>query len=646
MPEVVAMRSRLLSIPARPGPAAAPSLRKTLGIITLSGVFWCVWFNTATGTPLTLFAQHLGASNFEFGILTALPFLASLMSVPGSFLIERSGRRKETFLWSLYAQRLAWAPIALIPLTLIGKGETGRALTVFLGLMFLMYAVGSVGSPAWLSWMSDVVPSRLNGKYFSRRRQWGILAAAPAAAFIGWFLDHRVGNDSRAILGWCSIFFLCAGVCGLADIHMFQYVPAKDRPPRRSHRLRDTFREPLRDRPFLCASGFIATLTFALTFLGQFATLYMLDQVGAGNMTVQMALVVAPMVGQWLMLGAWGRAADRAGKRPLLILAAIGLAPVGIGWCFVTRGSLWLAYLLSGLGAALWTGVEVVNLNLVLERSAGRHQGSAGYAAANSVVVNVAGCLGGLAAGGIAQLLQNWHWQPFHGWKILSFYDVLFLAGGGLRVLALVAFLPLLREPSARSVGYVARFMIVSLGKSAIKLFGVPVRAFGLRHDRSKDSTTLKLAASGSEVLVGAPPTVGREIGQAPDPGRARHPGAALPVVHRRRVRRDRGKSEQKSIGQGIDERFVEAAHLVELSVRLGRISQLDARVTQGLFDDSPMLDGHAVVGGVLGRRLQNQPEIDRSMASHREGDLGLIAVVMPNPHHQEGAGVEGHHQG
>jgi MFS family permease len=467
-PEVVSLPLRLRSAPnAR---QAEASLRNTLGIITLSGVFWCVWFNVSTGTPLTLFAQKLGASNFEFGLLTALPFLASLMSVPGSFLIERTGRRKSTFLTWLYPQRLMWGPIALVPLFLAnryGLGAPGPALTAFLALVFVMYAVGSVGGPAWLSWMSDVVPSRLNGKYFSRRRQWGILAAAPAAAFVGWFLDHRGPDQPRAILGWCAVIFLCAAVCGLADIHMFQFVPALDRPPRALLGWRDAFREPLRDRTFISASAFIGMLTFALTFLGQFATLYMLDQVGAGNMTVQMALVVAPMVGQWLMLGAWGRAADRAGKKPLLMLASIGLVPVGLGWCFVTRNTLWLAYVLSALGAALWTGVEVVNMNLVLERSAGRGQGAGGYAAVNSVIVNLAGCLGGLAAGGIAQLLRDWHWQPFSACRVLNFYDVLFLVGAGLRLIALVGFAPRLRDPSARSTGYALKFIARSFAEGA-----------------------------------------------------------------------------------------------------------------------------------------------------------------------------------
>lgn len=438
-------------------PACAPSLRNVLTVITISGPFWCVWYNTTTGEPLTLFAQKLGASNFEFGLLTALPFLASMMAVPGSLLIERTGRRKRLFLCTLYAQRFLWIPIALLPFLIHSRGT---ALSAFLWLMSAMYAVGSIGGPAWLGWMADVVPSRLNGKYFSRRRQWGICAAIPAAAFMGWFLDHGVDPASgRALLGWCAAFFLVATVCGIADIHMHEYVPAMDPMPRPAGSLLATFHAPLRDRPFLFASAFIGMMTFAVTFLGQFATLFLLDRVGMGNMAVQMALVVAPMVGQWLTLGAWGRAADRAGKRPLLVLASIGLVPVGIGWCFVTPGCPWLAYTLAGLGAALWTGVDVVNMNLVLERSAGR-EGASGYAATNTVIVNVAGCLGGLAAGAIAQGLARWHWQPVHALKSFDFYDALFVVGAFVRAFAVLAFVPLLHEPSAQSVWAVVKYLV------------------------------------------------------------------------------------------------------------------------------------------------------------------------------------------
>ena len=68
-------------------------------------------------------------------------------------------------------------------------------MSAFLVLMFVMHSGGAVGGPAWTSWMADVVPDRSRGKYFSRRRQWGIASAIPAALFAGWLLDRL--NQTR-----------------------------------------------------------------------------------------------------------------------------------------------------------------------------------------------------------------------------------------------------------------------------------------------------------------------------------------------------------------------------------------------------------------------------------------------------------------
>lgn len=477
---------------AFPRSAAAPAaqdrvpLRRVMGVVTLAWMFGSVWSTTTTGEPLTLFAQKLGASNFQFGLLAALPFVASLMSVPGSLLIESTGNRKQVFLWSFYFQRAMWFLIGLAPfwmMTRYGAASAGGALAVFLGLIFVMYAVGAMGGPAWVSWMADVVPPRLNGKYFSRRRQWGNLTAIPAAIVVGWFLDHCVPGDNLSILRWCAILFLCCAVCGLTDIHLFQYVPAVPKPRQQASRVLAALKEPLANRQFLRYSAFVGVLTFAVNLLGQFATLYLLEQVGVTNMAVQMILVVAPMIGQLLVLGVWGRAADRMGKRPLLVLASTGLVPVGIAWCFVTPGRVWLGYLLSALGAALWTGIEVVNLNLILETSGakGPRQGGSSYAAVNSVIINVAGCLGGLTAGILAQLLREWHWQPLPGWKTLRFYDVLFIASGFVRLGAAMIFIPLLDEPAARTTRHTLRFMGAALAALLISAPLQPLRMLGIR---------------------------------------------------------------------------------------------------------------------------------------------------------------------
>src|SRR5262245_59496370 len=81
-----------------------PPLRRTLGLVTLAWLFGAVWITAVSGAPITMFAKHLGASEFQFGLLSALPFIASLLSLPASLLTERTGQRKKIFLYGLYTQ--------------------------------------------------------------------------------------------------------------------------------------------------------------------------------------------------------------------------------------------------------------------------------------------------------------------------------------------------------------------------------------------------------------------------------------------------------------------------------------------------------------------------------------------------------------
>ncbi|MGH7213784.1 MAG: MFS transporter, partial [Tepidisphaeraceae bacterium] len=419
-------------------------LRRALGIVTFAWLFGSVWMTATSGAPITLFAKNLGATELQFGLLSALPYIASLLSLPASLAVERTGERKTIFLWSLYFNRLLWIPIAVLPIWIVsryGWESSGAAMTVLLILVFVMHAGQAVGGPAWTSWMADIVPERSRGKYFSRRRQWGLASGAIAALAVGWVLDRYArgtgdaGADGAVVAGssiaaMTTVLHVCAGifivscVFGLLDIFLFHYVPDIRKAPRRGMKLIRAMRGPLHDREFLWFGGFVATLVFAVSFMGQFVTLYVMQEVGVRNTGVQLMLLVTPMVAQFLVLPVWGRAADRMGKKPVLVLAGIGIAPVGIGWCLLSSEHVWLGYVLTALGAVMWTGVEVANLNLVLEMSgsaASRNgngeksgtgsentNGGSAYFAVNCIIVNVAGCLGGLASGLIATWLRDW----------------------------------------------------------------------------------------------------------------------------------------------------------------------------------------------------------------------------------------------
>jgi hypothetical protein len=53
-----------------------------MGLVTLAWIFGSAWQAATGGAALTRFAQGLGANEFPFGLRAALPFIASLLSVP------------------------------------------------------------------------------------------------------------------------------------------------------------------------------------------------------------------------------------------------------------------------------------------------------------------------------------------------------------------------------------------------------------------------------------------------------------------------------------------------------------------------------------------------------------------------------------
>jgi MFS family permease len=493
---------------SRPQPLASPEpsnarpsgavLRRSMVYATVAWMFGAVWLATVSGTPITLFAERLGCTEFEFGVLAAAPFFTSLLSLPASLVIERTGVRKGMFLVALYAQRLMWVPIALVPVWILdaqGPAGAGWAVAAFLALMFAMHSGQAVGGVAWVSWMADVVPGRLRGRYFSRRRQLGMLTALPAALVVGWVLDKYAGADrsDMQVLRVCGWAFIVAGLIGVVDIVLFQFVPNIPRPGKSGAHLFQSMAGPLKNREFLWFAGFVAVLTFAVSFMGQFVTLYVIREAHVTAKGTQLMLIVGPFAAQLLMLPLWGKAIDRMGRRPVLKVATLGFAPVAIGWSFMGPDNIWLGYVLSATGAALWTGVDLANGNFVMDMAGTDDAGAAdakdrgsSYVAVNMVIVNVAGCLGGLASGAIAETFKDSAWHVFSWMRAVNYYDVLFVLSGVLRLLAVVIFIPHIHEPTAKRGRETLRFMTTNVYSNLQNAILAPYEFF--RRVRSRDA--------------------------------------------------------------------------------------------------------------------------------------------------------------
>lgn len=474
--------------------------RAAMKVVTVAwvfGHFWMVlvWPGTVVMTRL---GQELGASPLQFGVIASMPFIASLLSLPASMWVDRSGNRKTIFLSFMLSQRFMWLGIALLPVALLyGGGMQSAAmreitLYVVLGAFMLQWLVNSVGSPAWVSWMADLVPDRIRGRYFARRRQLGILSAITAAVGSGLLLDHFAPRGEYTTIVVIGGILLVAAIAGIVDIWLFRYVPHvpplhRERPP-----FTQSMRAALADRPFMIFCVYLGLIHFTIAPGGQFTMLYLDESLKIDNVTKQLLTQVGPMLGMLAVLFMWGRLVDRVGRKPLLAIASFGLVPVGLGWTLMVYGHQWLGYVLAMAGAVLWAAIEVANLNLVLDASTTsrldengqpRRVGGSAFWAINTVIFSISGVLGCWAAGQFVEAYKTLQWSVpwLNTPRPFNVYEVLFFLLATIRFATTVLLLPFIKEKDAHPTGRALRVIVAEMYAGVVRGISLPTRVIGKR---------------------------------------------------------------------------------------------------------------------------------------------------------------------
>ncbi|MDP6634633.1 MAG: MFS transporter [Phycisphaerae bacterium] len=338
-----------------------PELRRSMRLVTSAWMMGVVWMFAVSGSRLNLFGRMLGFNDFHFGMLTALTFLATFAQLAATILVERSGLKKHQFLVCGLISRFLWIVIATIPL--IFPLPSQWAVWSMLTLVLISSLMLSLATPAWHTWMGDLIPRRIRGRYFATRNAFTLLVKIPSVIFLGLLLDsvtraHPDGSSAPVIsaaiqptLLWfiCGVFFV-AGLLGMADILVFFRIrevigttPDTPRVPavdiridpggsdavfaRLSHAvryLRAVFRqlllEPLADPVFRRYVAYSATTTFALTVAGQYFWRTLLENYRFGQLGSDMLFVVMGPLASLASLRLVGRLLDKWGRRPVLLL--------------------------------------------------------------------------------------------------------------------------------------------------------------------------------------------------------------------------------------------------------------------------------------------------------------------------------------
>ena len=415
-------------------------------MVVFAWVFGAVWMYITTGAALTKFAIALHMPKFGFGILASIPFASALAQLPTSYFVARYGYRKGFFITFGIIHRALWALVAFIPWLLPAPWQW----VGFLAVVGLSWTFGQMPVPIWVSWMADLVPERIRGRYFSRRNQVGQLIGLIVTIPVGYMLDRAELIGPHALVQTAAFALLTGGIFGVIDFSCFSRVMEVNRPkPNPDISLWQIIRTPLADRNFWRFLGFTALLTFGVGYVNQFIWLHLFDVAGVSSMKANAMLIFGPLLIFIVCYPIWGKLVDRLGRKPVLIIAGILFAPGAMAWMFVNKEHWVFGYTLAMLATAAWPGIDVANFNILLRLSDATEgaQQTSGYVAINSAVAAVAGILSGLFGGVVAESLGNWH-GTLLGWP-LTYTGVLFLIATGIRLLSVVCVLEFADEGAA-----------------------------------------------------------------------------------------------------------------------------------------------------------------------------------------------------
>jgi MFS family permease len=425
------------------------SLRRSIFYAMISGAIGTVNSTITTGAAWTGFIRGLGLDAFALGIITAIPVAANAVQILASYFIEKTGKRRELFIWVGLIGRMMWMLCGFIPLFIPLSALAMRTATLAL-LVMACSCANAVISVGYFSLVTDLVPMRMRGSFFGTRSAISLLVAVLTGLGISMLLDRAAGFTGYVIA------LTLAGIFGALDIACYLRV---DWPQMK--RVSDTGEKPpsfgkivltvWRDKPFRTIMLMLTYWGFAVNISAPFVNMYMLEVVGMTYTQITLINQVLPNVIGILVIKWWGRRMDEFGNKPVMNLTGMYMALYPLLWIFAGPGIMWMIMLLNVFTGLSTNAYDISVQNLYL--NAAPEKGRSMYISVHLACTQLLGYATSSALGG--WLLQNVFPKladlnlTFAGFR-LTRYHFMFMTSFVLRTFMLVFLVPRLKEAGSQ----------------------------------------------------------------------------------------------------------------------------------------------------------------------------------------------------
>ena len=418
----------------------------------LEGAFAQVYGNLATigSSFITKLMVIMGATPLQYSMLSAIGQVSAIWQPLGVAFSHHVSERKWPCIWIT---------------------AVGRFLTLFLGaallfpsqregiwflLLMLFFSAGfqATGANIWIAWISDLIPLRIRGRFFSRRNQIllaiGLVVSyivsyhidlfeSPEGSFKTLYLDllnahgfFVVQNQALAL----AFVFVAASIIGIIGLSFLALQPERHMAHGTQRSLRKVLLEPFKDKNFRLLLIFGSWWMLATGVGSPFWGPFMLAKLQMSMFEVQLYNTLH--IGSSLVaFSFWGKFIDRFGnKTAMKICVALGAFNPML-WLFMSSANytiLWFEAFSSGF---MWAGTGIITTNFVLSIAPKRREQaySGIYAATTGIFMMSSSLASGIFYPNALDL----------GIRILEPEQVVFGVGAILRLAALLP-LALVRE--------------------------------------------------------------------------------------------------------------------------------------------------------------------------------------------------------
>ena len=322
-------------------------------------------WQVAIGTPTVLFMQQLGADSFQVGLVFAWTFLLTPVQVLATAFLPHLGFKRLTLAgWSARG----WCLLVPAGLALLAPHQPlPWMIYAMVTAMFLYSLARAAGAAALTTWLYQLVPAAIRGRY------WATDQMLSGTAIVGSLILYSLLFLVLPVYWAFLIQYVIAILGAWRANHELNLLPDVERPKMLSLEkiVTETPRlmiEPSLFRTYLWLS---VPLFVTITPIAPFAAYYLRATAGltaASIMLLTMLTYFGLIAANWFMRSHM----DHHGAKPFFRLSYAFFALIAAGWLlFLLNGGRWLLmlppmYLLQGAASGCWTSSNLNYLAKIL----------------------------------------------------------------------------------------------------------------------------------------------------------------------------------------------------------------------------------------------------------------------------------------